>query len=104
MLMPLQLLGYGKPLPFTLLKFEWYLTNNKVEFEKEGYASIWPLIDVKIAKFWFPLNNLTLNEWISLKIIWYMSQEFKVKLLRGNQILQLNPYFIDGHDVSPRQF
>ena len=63
-----------------------------------------PLIDVKIAKFWFPLNNLTLNEWISLKIIWYMSQEFKVKLLRGNQILQLNPYFIDGHDVSPRQF
>ena len=31
---------------------------------------LWALIDEKICKFWFPLNNSSFNECDSLKFIW----------------------------------
>ena len=31
-----------------------------------------PLIDMKKCIFLFLLNNLRLNKWISLKLVWYM--------------------------------
>ena len=73
---PLNNLSFNDPI---LLKFTWYLTSNKiqVEYEKEGYASIGPGVMApdrrEIANFWFPLNNLSFKECISLKFIWYKS-------------------------------
>ena len=68
-----------------LLKFIWFLTINRiqVEFKKEGYASIWPEgITMKkcIFLFVFPLNNFSINEWNSLKFIWYMPRKIKYRL------------------------
>ena len=61
-----QYLSFSDP---NILKFIWYLTINRkqVEFIKEDYVSVWPVvmafaIHVKIANFWFPYKNLSLNE------------------------------------------
>ena len=63
-----------------LLKFIWYLTMNRVqvEIEIERYASIWPRGTApdrheQLHFLLFPLNNLSLNEWISLKFMWYFT-------------------------------
>ena len=66
------------------MNLRWYLTTNKiqVQLEKGGYASIlagvvapdrseknWKIFGFHSITF----NNLTLNDWIYLKSIWYIS-------------------------------
>ena len=50
----------------------------QAEFERNDNASIWqgvigPDRHEKNENILFPLNNLSLNEWISLKFIWNMT-------------------------------
>ena len=55
----------------------------------EGYmfVSVWPAAMPPDKQEMFPLNNLSLTEWISLKFIWYMTiNKILVEFKKGGYV------------------
>ena len=54
------------------------INKTQIELKRGGYALILtgviaPDISEEIETIWFPLNNLSFDEWISFKFIWYLT-------------------------------
>ena len=67
-----------------------FATINKIQIEFE--PDLWLLIDLEMTKCWLPRSNLSFNDHISLKFIWYVTIKKYRLASRGEVMCQLGLY------------